>query len=155
MAEQMIKTFKEAPRGSKVVKAFSKQQAYCEGRLNQEHTVPASCWIDLGFEWDAVDVPTLLTTWPFITLTITVDGEAVENPKRYSKGPDEVVLRCADETHTGYALTNAVCMPPLPVGDYTIVWTVYFERDLDDGWNTHPKGQELVFTSQLHVVKST
>jgi hypothetical protein len=153
MVEQNANTFKDAPRGARVVKAFSKQQSYCEGTRDQAHTVPASCWVDLGFEYDAIDVATVLTTWPFVAVAMTVDGEAIGNPKKQSKGPYEISLTCASETHVGYAMANSLYLPPLPVGDHLITWTITFGQEVDDGWNVHPKGEVLEFTSRLHVVK--
>ena len=77
---QTTKTFKEAPPGVRVVLAFSKQQAYCEGNFDQVHTVPAGSWVDLGIEWDAIDAETVEATWPYLTIAISVDGEEVLKP---------------------------------------------------------------------------
>jgi hypothetical protein len=152
MAKSGLQAFRDAPRGAKVVRAFASQSIYGEGKLFQEHEVPAGCWIDLGFEWQAVDVPTLHTTWPFIKITVTVNGEEIPNPKQSSKGPDELILQTPLGVHFGCAMQNALCIPPLPLGDHTIEWNVSFERDLDDGWVVHPKGKAIVITSLLHVV---
>ena len=132
---------------------MSKQEFYCEGKLNQTHQVSGSHWIDLGFEFDAIDVATVLTTWPFVTIAITVDGAAIENPKQQSKGPYEAALTCENETHVGYAMSNSLYLPPLPVGDHVLTWTITFGREVDVGWNVHPKGKLLEFTSRLRVVK--
>jgi hypothetical protein len=141
-------------RGAKVVKAFSPKQVYCDSSFFQEHTVPGSCWIDLGFEWIAREVATVATTWPFLAMAVTVDGDEIGNPKQQSKGPDKAVLPCANGTRIGYVMANALYIPPLPLGDHTIIWTISFARDIDDGWNTYPRGKELVVTSLLHVVKA-
>jgi hypothetical protein len=154
MPEQTVQSFRDIPRGARVVKAFSRQQAYCDSNFFQEHTVPGSCWIDLGFDWIAREVAIVVTTWPFLTVAVAVDGDEIDNPKQQSKGPDEAVLHCASETHTGYVMANSLYIPPLPLGDHTIIWTIGFTRDVDDGWNTHPRGKELVITSLLHVVRA-
>lgn len=154
MAEYSIQAFREIPRGSKASKAFSAPETYCEGNFFQEHTLPASGWIDLGFEWIARDVPTVLTTWPFVTVAVSVDGEEIENPKQQSKGPDEVTLQCADETQVGCVMANALYIPSPPAGDHTVIWTVGFEREVDDGWTVHPKGETLVITCLLHIVRA-
>ena len=154
MAEHTIQAFRDIPRGARAAKALSRHETYCESNFFQEHTLPASAWIDLGFEWIAREVATVLTTWPFLTVAVSVDGEELENPKQQSKGPDEAVLHCASETHVGYVMVNALCIPPLPLGDHTVVWTIGFEQDIDDGWNIHPKGKTLVITSLLHIVRA-
>ena len=150
---QTIKTFREAPPGVRVVQAFSKQQAYCEGNFDQVRTVPAGSWVDLGIEWDAIDAETVEATWPYLTIAISVDGEEIENPKQHSKGPYKAVLECPNETHVGYAMANALYAPPLSIGDHKVVWTVGFARDVNDGWSTYPKGKVVVATSTLHVVE--
>jgi hypothetical protein len=152
MAISPVQAFKDAPRGAKVARAFVAQAISGEARLSQEHRVPASYWIDLGFEWQTVDMPTLLSTWPFLKIAVSVDGEEIANPKRNRKGPNELVLQTPQGTHIGYSMLNALCIPPLPLGDHTVELTIHFERDLDDGWTVHPKGKVVVITSRIHVV---
>jgi hypothetical protein len=151
---QTIHAFRAVPRGARAVKAFSPEQVYCDSHFFQEHTVPGSCWIDLGFKWIAREVATVVTTWPFLTMAVTVDGEEIDNPKQQSKGPDKAVLSCTNETRIGYVMANALYIPPLPLGDHTVIWTISFARDINDGWHTYPRGKELVVTSRLHVVKA-
>jgi hypothetical protein len=153
-AAQAVQTFRAIPRGSKAVKVFAREPVYCDGNFFQEHTVPAGYWIDLGFEWIAREVATVISTWPSITVAITVDGKDLPNPKQQSKGPDEAILPCANESRVGYVMMNALYIPPLPLGDHTVIWTIGFVRDVDDGWQNHPRGKELVITSLLHCVKA-
>lgn len=153
-AEPGVHGFRAIPRGARVVKAFSREPVYCDGNYFQEHTVPGSYWIDVGFEWVARDVTTLMTTWPFIAVSVTVDGQLIESTQRQSKGPEEAVLPRANETRFGYMMTDALYVPPLALGDHTIVWTINFPRDIDDGWITYFRGTEIVITSLLHVVKT-
>lgn len=152
-AEWTIQTFRAAPRGARVVKALSRQQVY-GGDSFQEHTVPGGCWLDLAFEWITQDEVVAETTWPFLRVSVTVDGESIDNPRKQWKGPDRVVWRCPDQTRCGYVMTDALYIPPLPLGDHMIIWTIGFARDLDDGWNTYRQGTRLVVTSLLHVGKA-
>ena len=152
MAKLPVQAFKDVPRGAKVARAFAAQAILGEARFRQEHQVPANHWLDLGFEWQTVDVPTLLTTWPFLKIAISVDGAEIANPKQNSRGPSELILQTPYGMHIGYAMQNALCIPPLPPGDHTIELTIRFERDMDDGWTAHPKGEEVVITSVIHVV---
>jgi hypothetical protein len=152
MRVHKIKTFKEPPVGVKVFTAFSKQQSYCEHKRDQEHTIPADGWVDLGVEWTAIDPETVTATWPFLKMTISLDGEEIPHPKRYSRGPFKSVLECPDRTYVAYGMSNALFIPPLPVGDHKVIWTIVFEHDLNDGWDNYQKNQIIVVTSMLHVV---
>ncbi len=51
MTEQTTRILKASPTDAKVFKAFSKYQALCDDDFNQEHTVPAEMWIDVGIDW--------------------------------------------------------------------------------------------------------
>jgi hypothetical protein len=152
MATSPMQAFKDAPRGAKVARAFAAQAILDEARLWQEHRVPANYWVDLGFEWQAMDMPALLATWPFLKIAISVDGAEIPNPKQNSRGPNELLLQTPQGMHAGFAMQSALCIPPLPLGDHTVELTLRFERDLDDGWTVHPKGKEVVITSVIHVV---
>jgi hypothetical protein len=152
MTDQNILVVREFPLGVDVFKAFNKKQAYCDNRFNQEHTLPSSCWVDLGFEWDAVDAETVKATWPKIALIISVDGKEIENPKQYSKGPYQDVLECPKETHSGFVMANSLYLQPLPVGDHQVCWTLRFEDEVSDGWNTYPRDLIIHSTAILHVV---
>jgi hypothetical protein len=152
MAISPVQAFRDVPRGAKVARAFAAQAILGEARFRQEHRVPANYWLDLGFEWQSVDVPTLLITWPFLKIAISVDGTEIANPKQNSKGPSELILQTPHGMHIGYAMQNALCIPPLPLGDHTIELTIRFERALDDGWTVHPKGREIMITSVIHVI---
>jgi len=152
MATSGMPAFKDAPRGARLAKAFSPQTIHGEGRLFQEHRVPAGYWIDVGFEWQAMDVPTLFATWPFLKIAISVDGQAITNPQEFSKGPRELILQTPQGMRAGFAMQNAVCIPPLSLGEHTVEWTIRFERDLDDGWTAYRQGKEVVITSLIHVV---
>jgi hypothetical protein len=152
MATSPVQAFKDIPRGAKVARAFAAQAILGEVRLWQEHRVPANYWVDLGFEWQAMDMPTLLATWPFLKIAISVDGAEIANPKQSSRGPNELLLQTPKGMHAGFSMQNALCIAPLPLGDHTVELTLRFERDLDDGWMVHPKGKEVVITSVIHVV---
>jgi hypothetical protein len=152
MAASLLPAFKDAPRGAKVARAFDSQSMYGEARRSQEHWVPAGCWIDLSFEWQTKDVPTLLTTWPALKFRVLIDGEEIANPKQNSKGPKELILQIPQSMHIGYAMQNALCVPPLSLGDHTVELSIRFERDVDDGWTVHAQGKEVVITSLVHVV---
>jgi len=152
MAESVLQSFRDAPRGAKLVRAFASQSICGADQFFQEHSVPASSWIDLGFEWQAIEIPTLHTTWPFLKITVTVDGDEIANPMPTARGPDELVLQTPQGAHFGYALQGALCIPPLSPGDHTVGWHIRFQRDVDDGWMVHPKGREVVITSLLHVI---
>ncbi len=152
MAILPMQGFKDVPRSAKVARAFAAQAILGGTQFRQEHRVPANYWLDLGFEWQTVDVPTLLITWPFLKIAISVDGAEIADPKQNSKGPSELIVQTPQGMHIGYAMQNALCIAPLPPGDHTIELTIRFERDLDDGWTIHRKGKEVVITSVIHVV---
>jgi hypothetical protein len=150
---QSIRILKEPPTGAKVFKAFSKYQAFCDDNLNQEHTVPADTWIDAGLEWDAVDAETVQATWQYVNISVSVDDENIENPKQYTVGPYETRTQCPNRSiHKGMAMALAIYVPPLSVGDYKVVWTITFARDVSDGWHTYTKGKGIGISSVLHVV---
>ena len=152
--ESAVHAFRAAPRGAKTVKAFSAEQLYCDGNRFQETTLPGGCWIDLSFEWIAREVATVTSTWSALAVAVTIDNEAIEHPKRNPKGPDAAVLHGTKGSRYGYVVADALFVPPLPLGDHTVRWTVGFTRDVDDGWTIHPRGSELVVTSFLHIVKT-
>ncbi len=153
-AAELIHAFRAIPRGAKATKVFAREPVYCDRNFYQEHTVTGTGWLDVGFEWIAREVPTVVATWSFLRVAVTVDGRYIDSPKQQSKGPDEVVLPCKGETRFGYLMADSLYIPPLPPGDHTIVWTIGFPRDIDDGWQTYPRGSELVVTSLVHVVKA-
>jgi curved DNA-binding protein CbpA len=152
--EHVVHAFRAAPRGAKAVKAFAPEPVYCDANPFQEHTLPGGCWIDVGFEWIARDVATVTSNWRALTLSVTVDGEHVDRSQRHSRGPDAVTLPCATRARYGYVFVDALFIPPLPLGDHVVKWTVSFTRDVDDGWTIHPRGSELAVTSFLHIVKA-
>jgi len=152
MVKPRIEIFKEAPAGATVFKAFSKHQALRHGSLNQECTIPADAWIDLGIDWGAADAERVQATWQEVSIEISVDGQEIANPKQYTIGPYKMRLECPDHLYEGYAMAVAIYVSPLPVGDHHIVWKKRIERELSDGWNRYPKGKMITFTSVLHVV---
>jgi hypothetical protein len=153
MTEQTTGILKEPPTGAKVFKAFSKYQAFCDDNYNQEHTIPADTWIDAGIEWDAIDAETAQSSWQYVNITVSVDDKNIENSKQYTVGPYETRTQCPNRSmHKGMAMALAIIVPPLPVGDHKVVWTVTFEQDVNDGWNTYSKGTVFGISSVLHVI---
>jgi len=153
MVKPRIEVFKEAPAEAIVFKAFSKHEALCHGSLNQDSTVPANAWIDLGIDWCAADAERVQATWRDVSLTISVDGQEIANSKQYTIGPYKIRMECPDRVYEGYAMAVAIYVPPLPVGDHHVVWRKRIERELHDGWNMYSKGKTITFTSVLHVVE--
>lgn len=148
-----LHAFRTVPRGTKAVRAFLAEPVYCDAKPFQEQTLPGGYWIDLGFEWIARDMVTLAATWSALAIAVTVDEAPVERAQWQARGPDAVILPCAQGARHGFGVTDALYIPPLPLGDHVVKWAVRFTRDVDDGWTLHPRGSELVVTSFLHIVK--
>jgi hypothetical protein len=149
--KKIIKVYQDIPAGAKVFSAFSKQQGYCEGNLNQVHTISDDVWIDLGLEWDAIDVDTVQATWPHITIIVSIDGDEIESPKQISTKPYKTVLECENGIHTGIAIKNELYLVPLAIGEHKVNWEVRFKRDINDGWNVYLKERVILITSTLHI----
>lgn len=153
MAKPRIEAFGKTPPGVSVYRTFSKFRAVCEGALDQEHTVPAGAWIDLGIEWYASDLQRAVANWQDLDISITVDNQEIEDPKRFSVGPYRIKLECPDGAYEGYAMGVEIFIPPLPVGDHRIVWQKRARRELNDGWGIYPAGRVITLSSLLHVVE--
>ncbi len=147
-----ITVFREAPTGARVVKAFSKYQARCEGILDQEHVIPVGAWVDVGIEWDAIDQATAQENWSAIHIAVSVDGQEIVSPKQYTIGPHTVQIECPERTRTGYAMALQMIVPPLSPGDHQVRWIITFERDLSDGWDRYPQVETIEVTSTLHAL---
>ncbi len=152
MARPRIEPSAETPLGAPVYRAFFKARAICEGKLEQEYTVPAGAWIDLSLEWYASDAQRAIANWQDLDVTITVDGQEIEDPKRFSVGPYQIKLECPEQVYEGYAMGVKLLVPPLPAGDHRVTWQKRARRELHDGWEVYPAGRVITLSSLLHVV---
>jgi hypothetical protein len=146
---------KEAPEGTTVVEAFSKQHAMCEGLTEWTVEATSDDWINIGAKWVAVDEATAQDNWQHISFVITVDGQEIADPKSYEHGPMPFSITCGDETTTGGAMGLEIYVPPLAVGDHVVTWTYIIEADLNDGWDDYPAGTEAMFTGTVGVATVT
>jgi hypothetical protein len=149
----MVKLRKRAPKGALVVQAFSKYEALCGGLLEQQRELPAGSWVDLGIDWDAIDRRTVLATWPFLDIQITLDGVEIPDPTSYARAPRYISILCPDQLYEGWEIALRIFLPPgtLPPGDHVVIWKTTPKQDVDDGWSIYPKGVSLYAKSRLLV----
>jgi LPXTG-motif cell wall-anchored protein len=152
---QGITPAKEAPAGSTVVEAFSKQHAMCEGLTEWTVDATPDDWINIGAKWVAVDEATAQDNWQQIAFVITVDGQEIADPKSYEHGPMAFSIACGDETTTGGAMGLEIYLPPQAAGDHVVTWTYIVEADLNDGWDDYPAGTEAMFSGTVRVAAAT
>ena len=152
---QGITPVKEAPAGSTVVEAFSKQHAMCEGLTEWTVDATPDDWINVGAKWVAVDEATAQDNWQQIAFVITVDGQEIADPKSYEHGPMPFSITCGDETTTGGGMGLEIYLPPQAAGDHVVTWTYIIEADLNDGWDDYPAGTEAMFTGTVRVAAAT
>jgi hypothetical protein len=150
--ENFVSVYHEAPAGVKVLKAFSLEEALCQGKTEQSHILPNDAWVFLGIIGFYRSVEKAEAAWPILQIEIWLDGKPVAAPKDYTTGPYSFSILCANRKLDGFIVETSIFVPPLPVGMHEVVWKLKAESDIDDGWDFIPAGVSWKVSSNLSVI---
>ena len=140
-----------APASAKVVKAFSKMDAACDGKTEWTIEATRDTWIDAGVGWFAKDGTIAQETWKQVSLVITLDGKEIKDLEKYYHGPKPLKLDCPGSPISAEMVGLEIYVPPLPDGDHKVTWKVTIESDLNDGYDDYKKGTVFEFTGTIRV----
>jgi hypothetical protein len=138
------------PEGAEVYRftADRWEEPLCAGAREWTFHVPAGQWVAFPIGWYAVDEATARANWESMRFELAADGETVEVPVTQDWGVDELHIQCPDRAITGVAVSPIVYLPPLTEERHFEV-TYVFDDDVDDGWNTFPRGTRTTWTVRL------
>ena len=141
----------QAPADAKVVKAFSKMDAACDGKTEWTVEATRDAWVDVGEGWFAKNGTIAQDNWKHISWAITLDGKEIKNLEKYFHGPKPLKLDCPGSPISAEMVGLEIYVPPLPVGDHQVTWKVAIESDLNDGYDDYKKGTVYEFTGTIRV----
>jgi D-alanyl-D-alanine carboxypeptidase len=142
----------QLPEGVPVVQASSRQSLYCEHTGLYEVEASTEDWIDISLDWIVgKDEATAERVWDHHTHTISVNGQEIDDLADYTHGPEQYTVTCPGETLDIWSRGFSIYLPPLPEGEYEIVWFSHVDEKFDNGFVEYQVGDYLELATRLTV----
>jgi D-alanyl-D-alanine carboxypeptidase len=143
------------PEDGKAVQVFSNEKLFCDHLTRWEASARSDQWIDLGQAWVvATTAEKAQQVWQYHDHRISVSGLNVENLDQYQQEVEHYQVTCPDGTLDLYARGFKIYLPPLPSGEYEIVWRSVITDKFHNGFAEYRVGDFLEARAQLTVLDS-
>jgi hypothetical protein len=106
----------------------------------------------VGFNWVVAAEPELVEEiWPNHNHKITINGIPLENLADFENDMSYSAIDCSDELVEFWARGFTVYLPPLPAGEYEIVWRSDVTHKFHNGFVEYRSGDYLEARARLKV----
>lgn len=141
------------PSKSPYADAFSPQQVLCQGRMAWSADVTMlEKYGDYTTFWIAFEEDPTQENFQYVSVEVTLDGKPVDG-MRYVQSPERYSVTCTDrgQQFESVRVQYYLFLPPLPEGEYELVWKYTLTVDLSDDLFEYPKGMTGEYVGILHV----